>query len=102
MKINERKQQFEREQQFYENLYIEHFSRGEEISIEELKEKYPYPDEANGPSRKEKEDIFIIKVRSRDNRTFQGDVMWANRNDQRHFRSDLELLRLIGNALDRW
>ena len=43
---------------------------------------------------------FIIHVRCRQNATWQGEVAWAEREKRQHFRSALELLKMIDGALD--
>lgn len=43
---------------------------------------------------------FIVHVRYRQNATWQGDVIWAEKNERQGFRSALELLKLIDSALD--
>lgn len=43
---------------------------------------------------------FVIRVQYRQNATWQGQVTWAEGQETRAFRSALELLKLIDNALD--
>lgn len=43
---------------------------------------------------------FLVCVRYRQNSTWQGHVVWAEKNQQQPFRSALELLKLIDSALD--
>ena len=43
---------------------------------------------------------FLVCVRYRQNSTWQGHVVWAEKNQQQSFRSALELLKLIDSALD--
>lgn len=43
---------------------------------------------------------FIVHVKHRQYSTWQGEVFWAERNEKRNFRSALELLKLIDNALE--
>lgn len=43
---------------------------------------------------------FIVHVRYRQNATWQGDVLWAEKKDRINFRSALELLKLMDSALD--
>lgn len=43
---------------------------------------------------------FVVHVRYRQNATWQGDVLWADKRQKLHFRSALELLKLIDSALD--
>lgn len=42
---------------------------------------------------------FLIKVQYRQNTSWQGTVQWLGGNQTRHFRSCLELLMLIEEAL---
>ena len=42
---------------------------------------------------------FIVQVQYRQNTTWQGQVLWAEKNEKEHFRSALELIRMIDNAL---
>lgn len=43
---------------------------------------------------------FIINVKYRQNATWQGEVIWAEKKERKYFRSALELLKLIDGALD--
>lgn len=43
---------------------------------------------------------FIVRVKYRQNATWQGEVIWAEREQKEYFRSALELLKLIDSALD--
>lgn len=43
---------------------------------------------------------FVIRVQYRQNATWQGQVTWAEGQETRSFRSALELLKLIDNALE--
>ena len=51
-------------------------------------------------NRQKKTETFIIKVMDQQNATWQGDVIWAEKNERQSFRSALELLKLIDSALD--
>ena len=42
---------------------------------------------------------FIVRVTSRQNATWQGSISWTERGVTKHFRSALELLKLIDSAL---
>lgn len=46
------------------------------------------------------EGTFIVQVKYRQNATWQGQVVWAEQNKKVYFRSALELLRLMDNALN--
>ena len=43
---------------------------------------------------------FIVKVINTQNATWQGTVTWINRDEKQHFRSALELIKMIDNALE--
>ncbi|RKM57945.1 hypothetical protein D6855_12930 [Butyrivibrio sp. CB08] len=43
---------------------------------------------------------FIVKVDNYQNGTWQGRVIWADENVTEHFRSALELVKLIDEAVD--
>ncbi len=44
---------------------------------------------------------FIINVTHRQNETWQGSVTWADQNKTEYFRSELELLKLMEEAMQR-
>ena len=43
---------------------------------------------------------FVVHVQYRQNATWQGTVVWADKNKSQQFRSALELMKLIDSALD--
>jgi hypothetical protein len=43
---------------------------------------------------------FVVQVQYRQHATWQGKVLWAEKNESMQFRSALELLKLIDSALD--
>ena len=43
---------------------------------------------------------FIVRVTIRQNATWQGSISWTERGVTKHFRSALELIKLIDSALD--
>ena len=43
---------------------------------------------------------FIVRVTSRQNATWQGSISWTERGVTKHFRSALDLIKLIDSALD--
>ncbi|MEA4853912.1 MAG: hypothetical protein VB082_06525 [Christensenella sp.] len=43
---------------------------------------------------------FIVQVQYRQNATWQGQVTWSERNMTKHFRSALELIKLIDSATE--
>ena len=42
---------------------------------------------------------FLVRVKYRQNATWQGEVIWVEKNNRQYFRSALELLKLIDGAL---
>jgi hypothetical protein len=42
---------------------------------------------------------FLISVHYRQNATWQGTIAWAEKNKKQHFRSALEMIKLIDEAL---
>lgn len=51
--------------------------------------------------RHEANAAFIIHVKFRQNATWQGEIKWVSRDKTQYFRSSLEMLRLIEEALDK-
>jgi hypothetical protein len=51
------------------------------------------------PYRSQNKETFIVKVDHCENETWQGRVTWAEENKSEHFRSALELIKLIDDAL---
>ena len=49
---------------------------------------------------KKKGGTFVVRVDMRERATWQGQVIWTNRNRKQYFRSSLELLRLMEDAMD--
>ena len=43
---------------------------------------------------------FIVDIRYQEHATWQGTVTWVNENKTQHFRSALELLRLIDSTME--
>ena len=68
---------------------------GKDRGVEELKEK------AVGKERiMEEKPTFIIKVHYRQNATWQGTVQWVEGQETKNFRSVLELIKLLDEAVD--
>jgi hypothetical protein len=57
------------------------------------KDKNPYGDRKKG--------TFIVKVDFCQNESWQGRVIWADENKTQHFRSALELVRIMDDALNK-
>ncbi len=47
-----------------------------------------------------KKGTFIVQVQYRQNATWQGQVVWAEKNKKEYFRSALELVKLIDGAME--
>lgn len=45
------------------------------------------------------EQTFMIKIIDRQNSTWQGSILWVDQNNEQHFRSALEMLKLIDEVL---
>lgn len=43
---------------------------------------------------------FVVHISHNENATWQGEIVWAERNKKQKFRSALELLKLIDSALE--
>ena len=43
---------------------------------------------------------FVLKILNRQNSTWQGNITWVEKKKSENFRSALEMLKLIDNALD--
>ncbi len=54
----------------------------------------------NMQDNKTKKGTFIIEINHTDNATWQGKITWADENRQEHFRSALELIKMIDGALN--
>ena len=47
----------------------------------------------------QRRETFVVRVLYRQNNTWQGEVLWAEENERRHFRSALELMKLLDSAV---
>ena len=45
-------------------------------------------------------ETFVVRVLYHQNNTWQGEVLWAEQNEKRHFRSAIELMELMGSAME--
>ena len=50
--------------------------------------------------QKGKKATFVVQVQYRQNATWQGTVTWLEEGKQSHFRSALELIKLMDSALE--
>lgn len=75
------------------------FRKQEAISIDYGKRPAREEIMSNLENKKGEEGTFIVQVKYRQNATWQGQVIWAEENKKTYFRSALELLRLIDDAL---
>ena len=46
-----------------------------------------------------KDQTFILKILDRQNSTWQGSILWVEKQNEQYFRSALEMLKLIDEAL---
>lgn len=44
---------------------------------------------------------FVVHVQHRQNATWQGKIVWLNRKEEQYFRSALEMLRLMDQAVEQ-
>ena len=63
------------------------FKRGKKMNLHNVQDK------------RGKQGTFIVQVQYRQNSSWQGQVIWAEENRREHFRSALELMKLIDSAL---
>ena len=47
-----------------------------------------------------KKGTFVVHVRYKENATWQGEVVWAEKNESLKFRSALELFKIMDGALN--
>lgn len=52
-----------------------------------------------GPSPSRSRETFVVKVDHCEHETWQGRVTWAEENKSEHFRSALELIKLMDGAV---
>lgn len=64
------------------------------------KEAIPKMDAERIQDKKGEKGTFIVHVLYRQNATWQGEVVWADKKKKQRFRSALELLKLMDSALD--
>lgn len=48
-----------------------------------------------------KRETFVVRVLYRQNNTWQGEILWAEQNEKRYFRSVLELIEFMNSAVER-
>ena len=46
-----------------------------------------------------KEETFVIRIHDCQNSTWQGSILWVEKQNEQYFRSALEMLKLIDEAL---
>ena len=63
------------------------FKRGKKMNLHNVQDK------------RGKQGTFIVQVQYRQNSSWQGQVIWAEENKREHFRSALELMKLMDSAL---
>lgn len=45
--------------------------------------------------------VFLLDIQHRQNATWQGSIIWVDRQNKQYFRSALELIKLIESALEQ-
>ena len=50
--------------------------------------------------KKKDTDTFIVKILNKQNATWQGSITWVEEQKTQNFRSALELIKMIDEALD--
>ena len=50
-------------------------------------------------SESKKTGTFIVNIMRQDNATWQGELTWADKNQKKNFRSTLELIKMMDEAL---
>lgn len=74
------------------------FKTNEQADARKESKQYMSPKEIT--EQKGSKGTFVVHVQYRQNATWQGSVVWAEKNITKNFRSALELLKLIDGALD--
>lgn len=74
------------------------FLKGETETIGKELKKHMTPKEVT--EQKGAQATFVVHVQYRQNATWQGNVVWADKNITKNFRSALELLKLMDQALN--
>lgn len=69
--------------------------------MEKEKETWNVNEYDEGLENKGKLATFIIHVQYRQNATWQGKIIWAETKQSTHFRSALEMLKLMDSAVER-
>ena len=66
----------------------------------EKEEISPMEFNGTGPWQPDEPNTFIIRVQHRQNASWQGSVQWVEGGKEQHFRSALELIKLMDEALE--
>lgn len=67
----------------------------------ERKEVIRYMDDKSINAERGEKATFVVQIQFRQNATWQGTVTWAEKNSTCHFRSALELLKLMDESLQQ-
>lgn len=70
------------------------------VPLSEAGEEETYLDRERVWNENGDKGTFIVRVKYRQNSTWQGEVIWAEKNEKQYFRSALELLKMMDSALD--
>lgn len=58
-------------------------------------------DKQNNTAENGKKATFIVNVQFRQNATWQGTIRWVEKQKTQRFRSELEMIKLMDEAIDR-
>ena len=75
------------------------FSKQNAFSANNTRKVQPEMSKNDITTQKGEKGTFVVNVQYRQNSTWQGNVVWAEKNVTQNFRSALELLKLIDSAL---
>lgn len=76
------------------------FQKDRGIIRQKKEEAVAQMDERELRKKKGEEATFIVHVKYRQNATWQGEVIWADKKEKKFFRSALELLKLMDSAME--
>ena len=92
-------------ERFFESISYPPASTKDRLFLERkdtaLKEAVKVMDQSEITSKGGEKGTFIVHVQYRQNATWQGEVVWAEKKITKSFRSALELLKLMDSALEQ-
>lgn len=75
------------------------FGKPKLIVSPKKEEAYSQMDETVFETERGEKSTFIVQVQFRQNATWQGTISWADKKKTQHFRSTLEMIKLMDEAL---